>query len=171
MTIKISQEETARQREFAQKVREINQKLETPPTAHVRTFGCQQNMSDGEKLKGMLAEMGYGIVGQPDGADVIIFNTCAVRENAEDRVFGNLGALKHEKRRNPNAIIAVCGCMVEQEHITERIKKSVLESLGVKVLSARLEKNHSMLYSQLKTLGEMGIDSSSSLSFALKMRF
>ncbi len=124
MTIKISDEETAKQRGFAEKVREINQKLEAPPTAHVHTFGCQQNVSDGEKIKGMLAEMGYGIVGEPDGADVIIFNTCAVRENAEDRVFGNLGALKHEKRRNPNAIIAVCGCMVEQEHITERIKKS-----------------------------------------------
>lgn len=124
MTIKISSEEISRQRDFAQRVREINEKRETPPLAHVHTFGCQQNVSDGEKLKGMLAEMGYGLSGEPEGADVIIFNTCAVRENAEDRVFGNLGALKHEKRRNPDAIIAVCGCMVEQEHITERIKKS-----------------------------------------------
>lgn len=124
MTIKISSEEISRQRDFAQRVREINEKRENPPLAHVHTFGCQQNVSDGEKLKGMLAEMGYGLSGEPEGADVIIFNTCAVRENAEDRVFGNLGALKHEKRRNPDAIIAVCGCMVEQEHITERIKKS-----------------------------------------------
>ncbi len=124
MTIRITEGETARQRDFARKVREINERRETPPVAHVRTFGCQQNVSDGEKIKGMLAEMGYGLSGSPEGADVIIFNTCAVRENAEDRVFGNLGALKHEKRRNPNAIIAVCGCMVEQEHITERIKKS-----------------------------------------------
>ena len=124
MTIKISSEEISQQRDFAQRVLEINEKRENPPLAHVHTFGCQQNVSDGEKLKGMLAEMGYGLSGEPEGADVIIFNTCAVRENAEDRVFGNLGALKHEKRRNPNAIIAVCGCMVEQEHITERIKKS-----------------------------------------------
>ncbi len=124
MTTVISNEEIERQRAFAKKVLRLNLDRENPPTAHVHTFGCQQNVSDGEKIKGMLAQMGYGLSESPDGSDVIIFNTCAVRENAEDRVFGNLGALKHEKRRNPDAIIAVCGCMVEQEHITQRIKKS-----------------------------------------------
>lgn len=113
----------ALQRDFITKVAEINAK-NAPPAAHVHTFGCQQNVSDGEKIKGMLALMGYGFSDTPDGADLVIFNTCAVRENAEDRVFGNLGALKHEKARNPEMLIGVCGCMVEQEHITKKIKQS-----------------------------------------------
>lgn len=116
--------ELEKQRGFADKVREMNAGRESPPTAHVHTFGCQQNVSDGEKIKGMLCEMGYGLSGSPEGADIVIFNTCAVRENAEDRVFGNLGALKHEKARNPDMIIGVCGCMVQQEHIVKKIKRS-----------------------------------------------
>lgn len=122
MTKNISAEEMAEQREFARKVAEIFD--ENPPMAYVHTFGCQQNVSDGEKIKGMLAEMGYGLSNSPDGVDLVIFNTCAVRKNAEDRVFGNLGALKHEKASNPEMIIAVCGCMVQQEHITRQIRKS-----------------------------------------------
>ncbi len=124
MTIKISPDEIKRQREFSKKAGEILKSRTASPIAHVHTFGCQQNVSDGEKIKGMLAEMGCGLSNTPDGADIVIFNTCAVRENAEDRVFGNLGALKHEKAKNPDMIIAVCGCMTEQEHIVERIKKS-----------------------------------------------
>lgn len=95
-----------------------------PPLAMLHSFGCQQNVNDGEKLRGMLAEIGYGFTDSPDQADIVIFNTCAVRENAEDRVFGNIGQLKHCKEHNPNLIIGICGCMVEQEHISERIKKS-----------------------------------------------
>lgn len=122
MIEKISSNEMAEQREFARKVAEIFD--ENPPIAFVHTFGCQQNVSDSEKIKGMLAEMGYGLSDRPDGADLVIFNTCAIREDAENRVFGNLGALKHEKKSNPNMIIAVCGCMVQQEHIVKRIRKS-----------------------------------------------
>lgn len=124
MTIRITPEEILRQREFSQKVRDIISVREALPLAHVHTFGCQQNVSDGEKIKGMLSEMGFGFSDSPENTDIVIFNTCAVRENAEDRVFGNLGALKHDKAKNPDMIIAVCGCMVEQEHIVERIKKS-----------------------------------------------
>ncbi len=124
MTIRITPEEILRQREFSQKVRDIFSAREELPLAHVHTFGCQQNVSDGEKIKGMLSEMGFGFSDSPENTDIVIFNTCAVRENAEDRVFGNLGALKHDKAKNPDMIIAVCGCMVEQEHIVERIKKS-----------------------------------------------
>lgn len=94
------------------------------PLAFVRTYGCQQNVSDGEKLKGMLSSMGYGFTEDPHEADFIIFNTCAIREHAEDRVFGNVGALKSIKKNSPSTIIALCGCMMEQEHVTERIKKS-----------------------------------------------
>ena len=94
------------------------------PLAYVRTYGCQQNVADGEKIKGLLAEMGFAFIDGPEDADFILFNTCAVREHAEDRVFGNVGALKNIKRRRPSVIIAVCGCMTEQEHVAERLKKS-----------------------------------------------
>ena len=95
-----------------------------PPLAFVHSFGCQQNVSDGEKIRGMLAEMGYGFTDTPDHADIVIYNTCAVRENAEDRVFGSIGQLKHQKEARPAMVIGVCGCMVEQQHISDKIKKS-----------------------------------------------
>ncbi len=94
------------------------------PKACVITFGCQQNVSDSERLKGMLFEMGYTIVDTAENADFIIFNTCAVREHAEDRVYGNIGTTKQIKKDRPNTIVAVCGCMVQQEHIAEKIRKS-----------------------------------------------
>lgn len=94
------------------------------PMAYIRTYGCQQNVADGEKIKGILAEMGFSFTEAPEDADFILFNTCAVREHAEDRVFGNIGALKNVKRRRPSVLIAVCGCMTEQEHVAERLKKS-----------------------------------------------
>ena len=94
------------------------------PKALVRTYGCQQNVADGERIKGMLSEMGFEFTEDEDEADFILFNTCAIREHAEDRVFGNIGALKNVKRRNPSLLIAVCGCMMEQERVAERIKAS-----------------------------------------------
>ena len=94
------------------------------PLAFVRTYGCQQNVADGEKIKGLLAEMGFSFTDGPEEADLILFNTCAVREHAEDRVFGNVGALKHIKKRHPSVVIAVCGCMTEQEQVAQRLKKS-----------------------------------------------
>ena len=124
MTTKITDAEMAVQREYIGKVAQLNSEREQPPIAHVHSFGCQQNVSDGEKIKGMLAEMGYGFTGSPDGADLILFNTCAVRENAEDRVFGNVGALKKAKKENPDMLIGVCGCMVQQEHITQKMRRS-----------------------------------------------
>lgn len=94
------------------------------PLAYVRTYGCQQNVADSEKIRGMLAKMGYTFTETPQDADFIIFNTCAVREHAEDRVFGNVGALKAIKQKHPSVLIALCGCMMEQPHIAERIYKS-----------------------------------------------
>ncbi len=90
--------------------------------ALVETFGCQQNVNDSQRIQGMLLEMGYTLTEDRKIADIIIFNTCAVRENAEARVFGNLGALKALKAKNPKLIIGVCGCMAQQEHIAKRIK-------------------------------------------------
>ncbi|HEX2985916.1 MAG TPA: tRNA (N6-isopentenyl adenosine(37)-C2)-methylthiotransferase MiaB [Caproiciproducens sp.] len=94
------------------------------PKALVRTYGCQQNVADGEKIKGQLEQMGFSFTEEEEEADFILFNTCAVREHAEDRVFGNVGALKNVKRRHPSLIVALCGCMMEQEYVAERIRKS-----------------------------------------------
>ena len=99
-------------------------KLGDEPLAYVRTYGCQQNVADSERIKGMLARAGYGFTENVEEADFILFNTCAVREHAEDRVFGNVGALKKLKRRHPQILIALCGCMMEQEHVAERIQRS-----------------------------------------------
>lgn len=94
------------------------------PLAMVDTYGCQQNEADSEKLRGYLAEMGCGFTQNEFQADIIVVNTCAVREHAEMRVLGNVGALNHAKKNKPEQIIAVCGCMVQQEHMAEKIKKS-----------------------------------------------
>ncbi|MBR3185400.1 MAG: tRNA (N6-isopentenyl adenosine(37)-C2)-methylthiotransferase MiaB [Oscillospiraceae bacterium] len=94
------------------------------PLAMVDTYGCQQNEADSEKLRGYLAEMGYGFTQDEFQADVIVVNTCAVREHAEMRVLGNVGALTHSKKARPGQIIAVCGCMVQQEHMAQKIKMS-----------------------------------------------
>ena len=92
------------------------------PTAFVHTYGCQQNVADSEKIKGFLQEMGFSFSEEPEDADFILFNTCAIREHAEDRVFGNVGALKNLKRRHPSVVIAVCGCMMEEERSAERMR-------------------------------------------------
>ena len=89
----------------------------------IQTYGCQQNVSDSEKLQGILYEMGYSAAGGQQDPDLVILNTCAVREHAEDRVLGNIGALKHAKRRNPDMTLIVCGCMSQQPHIAEQIYK------------------------------------------------
>ena len=94
------------------------------PLAMVDTYGCQQNEADSEKLRGYLAEMGYGFTQDEFQADVVVVNTCAVREHAEMRVFGNVGALNHSKKARPGQIVAVCGCMVQQEHIAQKLKHS-----------------------------------------------
>ncbi|WP_417019056.1 radical SAM protein, partial [Anaerotruncus massiliensis (ex Liu et al. 2021)] len=120
-----SSAQIARQREFARQVRELlARRYDHPPAAFVHSFGCQQNQSDGEKLSGMLAEMGYGFTDSPSYADLVIYNTCAVRENAEDRVFGNVGALKKVKRARPGMLIGLCGCMMQQQAVAERIRAS-----------------------------------------------
>ena len=122
---KVSDEELEVQRQFAHKVNELTSKrYSSKPLACVVTYGCQQNVADSEHIKGMLEAMGYGFTEERTQAKLIIFNTCAVREHAEDRVFGNVGALKKYKLANPDVVIALCGCMMQQQHIAEKIKKS-----------------------------------------------
>ena len=91
------------------------------PLAFVHSFGCQQNVSDGEKIKGQLSDIGFGFTDDYQQAQLILFNTCAVRENAEDKVFGTLGDLKHFKEQNPDTVIAVCGCMAQEESMVRLI--------------------------------------------------
>ena len=126
MTRRITPEELEKQLPFYEKVRQhyMDMKPESPPLACIRTFGCQQNVADSEHIKGMLAQMGFGFTEEVEEADFILFNTCAVREHACDRVFGNVGALKHIKRRRPEVLIAVCGCMVQQPHVADKLKES-----------------------------------------------
>lgn len=93
------------------------------PVALVHTYGCQQNVADSEKIKGLLAQMGFSFTEDEEQADFILFNTCAVRGHAENRVFGNVGALKALKRRHPSLIISVCGCMMEEKEASEQIRR------------------------------------------------
>ncbi|MBE6719775.1 MAG: tRNA (N6-isopentenyl adenosine(37)-C2)-methylthiotransferase MiaB [Ruminococcaceae bacterium] len=110
---------------FSSKVENLlSQRYQDKPLACVVTYGCQQNVADSEHIKGMLDEMGYAFTDDRQKAKLVIFNTCAVREHAEDRVFGNVGALKKYKLANPDVIIALCGCMMQQKHIAEKIRQS-----------------------------------------------
>lgn len=95
-----------------------------PPLAFIHSYGCQQNVSDGEKIKGRLAQIGYDFTDNTDEAQLILLNTCAVRENAEDRVFGNIGNMKKLKENNRELVIGICGCMAQQKHIAEKIKSA-----------------------------------------------
>ncbi len=114
-----------RQKEYVTLLRGIlKNKYRSKPLAQVITYGCQQNVSDSERIKGMLCDIGFDFTEDSDKADFILFNTCAVREHAEDRVFGNMGALKHYKRRKPSLIIGICGCMAQQQIVADRVKKS-----------------------------------------------
>lgn len=88
---------------------------------YIETWGCQMNEEDSEKLSGMLKSIGYSKTDNLNEAGIIIYNTCCVRENAENKVFGNLGELKHLKKKNPDLIIAICGCMMQQEGMADKI--------------------------------------------------
>ena len=102
----------------------VRQAYDTPPLAFVHSYGCQQNVNDGERIKGVLVDIGYGLCDKPEDADLILFNTCAVREHAEQRVFGNVGALKGLKEKKPGLIIGLCGCMANQKHVVEKLRQS-----------------------------------------------
>lgn len=107
------------------KVKEIlSCRFQEQPLAFVHTYGCQGNVADGERIKGMLGEMGYGFTDTVEEASLVLYNTCAVREHAQDRVIGNIGALKHYKARHPDAVVAACGCMMQQAHVAQKIRKS-----------------------------------------------
>lgn len=120
----VSAEELARQKEFMRKVRAIHETRTRAPLALVDTFGCQQNVADGEMLMGMLREMGCELTTDENQADIILLNTCAIREHAEKRVYGHLGQLTHTKAANPDQIICLCGCMAQQKRVADKVKES-----------------------------------------------
>ncbi|MCI8912574.1 MAG: tRNA (N6-isopentenyl adenosine(37)-C2)-methylthiotransferase MiaB [Lawsonibacter sp.] len=112
------------QLDHCQAVAELNARQTQPPLAFVDTYGCQQNEADSERLRGWLAQMGYGFTGSEEEAAIIVINTCAIREHAEQRVFGNVGALVHVKRRHPEQLICLCGCMAQQPHAAQKLRES-----------------------------------------------
>ena len=105
-------------------VRAHTARLQTPPACFVLTFGCQQNVADSERLAGMAKDMGYRIVATAEEADLILVNTCAIREHAEQKALSVVGQYKHLREKNPNLIVGICGCMVAQAHRREELKKS-----------------------------------------------
>lgn len=110
-------------RKYINCVKEYNSEKSRAPKALVMTYGCQQNTSDSEIIKGMLEQMGYVFCDSYETADLVVFNTCAVREHAELKVYGNIGALKPIKRKRPDIKVAVCGCMMQQESVQNEIKQ------------------------------------------------
>ena len=127
----ISQQELQMQLAFCHKIADIWHSRNATPLAYVETYGCQQNEADSEQIRGLLVECGYAITDSAEGADVVVMNTCAIREHAEQRVFGNLGALTHTKRRHSGQKIFLCGCMAGQDHVVERIRNSYPHVDGV----------------------------------------
>ncbi len=122
---KVSEKELSRQKEYAALVDTVlSSRFNKKPLAFVHTYGCQGNVSDGERIKGILESLGYGFTENIEEADLILYNTCAIREHAEDRIYGNVGAVKKLKKQKPGLIIALCGCMMQQQRVADKIKKS-----------------------------------------------
>ena len=123
----IPQQEPDRQQYYMalcrQKVQEISDKLGRPLTCFISTFGCQMNAHDSEKLLGILLEAGF-VEGTSEESDFVLYNTCTVRENANLRVYGRLGYLHSLKKKNPHMMIALCGCMMQEPEVVEKLKKS-----------------------------------------------
>ena len=120
----IPQEQLERQREFEQKIRALHEERAVPPLAMVDTFGCQQNVADSQHIMGMLEAMGFGFTDDPARAAVVVLNTGAIRDHAEKRVYGTLGALTHTKKADPEQVICLCGCMAQRPEVAEKVRQS-----------------------------------------------
>jgi tRNA-2-methylthio-N6-dimethylallyladenosine synthase len=120
----IPQQEIDRQMTICDAIANRSAALPHQPLAMVDTYGCQQNEADSEQLRGMLKRMGYAFTEDEQQADVIVINTCAIREHAEMRVLGNVGALSHTKKKKPEQIICLCGCAMQEPHMAKKIKNS-----------------------------------------------
>ena len=127
----ISEAQLQAQKDICRQIGAYWQEKGVTPLAFVDTYGCQQNEADSERIRGMLRDCGYEMTDTEEGADVIVLNTCAIREHAEQRVFGNVGALVHTKRRHEGQKIFLCGCMMGQDHVAKKIKSSYTHVDGV----------------------------------------
>ena len=123
-TTQISQAEVERQLTLCDDICRVTGQWADKPLALVDTYGCQQNEADSERIRGYLERMGFGFTDDPEQARIIVINTCAIREHAEQRVLGNVGALVHVKRRHPEQLICLCGCMMQEPHVAEKIRQS-----------------------------------------------
>ena len=123
-TTLISPTEMETQLEHCRAVAELTAQWPEQPLAFVDTYGCQQNEADSERIRGYLDKMGFGFTDSEEEARIIVINTCAIREHAEQRVFGNVGALVHVKRRHPDTLICLCGCMVQRPQVARKIRES-----------------------------------------------
>ena len=142
----VTPEETARQNHFAEQVREMPHR---PESYHVVTYGCQMNAHDSEKIAGMLEGMGMVQAASREEADLVIFNTCCVRENAERRALGNVTWLKEIRKERPEMLIAVCGCMIQEPGMAERILKQY-KFIDLAFGTANLHKLPEMLFDLLE---------------------
>jgi len=124
----VTEQELKQQAEYSQRVNQANQEralfLNRTLGYHIITFGCQQNENDSERMAGLLDEMGYQAVESPREADLILLNTCSVRENADDRFFGHLGMVKNIRRDRPDLIIGLAGCLMTQDEAVAKIRQS-----------------------------------------------
>lgn len=120
----ISKADVETQFSICETIKIKNSAKDEKPKAMIDTYGCQQNIADSERLRGYMLAMGFEMTDNEREASLIVVNTCAIREHAEMRVLGNVGALNHCKKRNPELVVAVCGCMVQQEHMAEKLHKS-----------------------------------------------
>ena len=120
----IPQGDVERQLWYCEQVAAVTAQWPERPLAFVDTSGCQQNEADSERIRGYLKKMGFGFTDDEERARIIVINTCAIREHAEQRVLGNVGALAHVKRRHPEQLICLCGCMMQEPHVAEKIRQS-----------------------------------------------
>ena len=118
----VPEAELRRQRDYVEKLSRLHAGRQ--PLALVDTFGCQQNVADSQRIMGMLRDMGCGFTDDPHRADIIVINTCAIRENAEKRVYGTLGQLTHTKAEHPEQVVCLCGCMAQQPSVAEKVRQS-----------------------------------------------
>ena len=145
--ITVTPEEMDRQKAFMEEIRLMPQK---PESFFVVTYGCQMNAHDSEKLAGMLKEMGIREAADREEADFVIFNTCCVRENAERRALGNVTWLKEVRKRNPGLVIAVCGCMIQEPGMAEKILKQY-KFINLAFGTSNLHRFPELLYRTLNT--------------------
>jgi len=141
----LTEQEINEQKEYIKKVAAIMKGKKY----HIYTMGCQLNENESEKLSGMVTEMGYVFTDNPEEADLVIFNTCCVRENAEDKILGQLGYFKSLKRSKPDMLIALGGCMAQEPHMVEKFNKTHGQHLDIIFGTHNLYKFPELLYKSI----------------------